>query len=555
MKKRIVALVCCLSLTVGLFSYQPPKAKALLTEASLATSVIWTFMQSAGLSFSGNNAGSQAWIDSCQRWYNKFMDTKDDVPNGFVGWLGYDSWGEFLKVLKFKRQMDSLGVPSTGYTIAIPKPIASKLAEFSQWFIGELGLTSGGESKPVVSTPGGYRLYLADGDFISLGSFSRITSRGLEVFTPGSVLFYVTDDMRKNYNDYKWDYKLSNGFTLHLSLINGPLKICLYASLSDADGVYLGGTVTSEAYNHYLFYGNSKVEKVGLAVSEDGNHITPVFFGALSYQPDDYKGVWYGQITRSPASEFTLSQLSLSSSPASDITVTQPGTYSPAVDTDGDKATVVTVPDLDGDIASINDLLQQILDKLAANDLTVSGSVEGADAPDVPATDVGWKGTIEKIYQGILSLPQAIADAIKAVLEKLFAPDAALMQEMTDTFKGKFSFLPTLHKVGTDLFGMTAETDPPVIWIHLEDAEGKYTYGGPVKALDLSWYQRYKADVDKLISGFLWLAFLWLLFKRAASIIHGGEMYTEYASDIRDYYRSGKKDDGPTVPTNRRLDK
>mgnify|MGYP006978609218 FL=1 len=183
MKKRIVALVCCLSLTVGLFSYQPPKAKALLTEASLATSVIWTFMQSAGLSFSGNNAGSQAWIDSCQSWYNKFMEVKADVSVDFLGWLGYDSWSAFLADIRYQKNPTNLG-----YQMFIPKAISAKLAEFTQWFIGELGLTSGGESKPVVSTPGGYRLYLADGDFISLGSFSRITSRGLEVFTPGSVL-------------------------------------------------------------------------------------------------------------------------------------------------------------------------------------------------------------------------------------------------------------------------------------------------------------------------------------------------------------------------------
>lgn len=83
LQRRVLPLLCCLSLTVGLFLYQPLKAKALLTEASLATSVIWTFMQSAGLSFSGNNAGSQAWIDSCQSWYNKFMETKADAPNGF----------------------------------------------------------------------------------------------------------------------------------------------------------------------------------------------------------------------------------------------------------------------------------------------------------------------------------------------------------------------------------------------------------------------------------------------------------------------------------------
>ena len=556
MKKRIVALVCCLSLTVGLFSYQPPKAKALLTEASLATSVIWAFMQSAGLSFSGDNSGSQLWIDSCQSWYNKFMESKEDNAGGFVGWLGYDSWGEFLKVLKFKRQMDSLGVPSTGYTIAIPKPIASKLAEFTQWFIGELGLTSGGESKPVVSTPGGYRLYLADGDFIALGSYLSTGSAGLKYYTPGSILFDVTKDMYDHPDSYAWEYKLLNGIKLIFKIGGAPGKYSVVLENYNVDGSYRDSGGLDEIHNDKLFwYGSMRVDKVGLAVADDGNTILPILHGCYVGNKNHY-GQWFEQCELRPwCGGFTIKDLALSSSKASAINVTQPGTYSPAVDADGDKATVVTVPGLDGDIASINDLLRQILDKLAANDLTVSGSVEGAEAPDVPATDVGWKGTIEKIYQGILSLPQAIADAIKAVLEKLFAPDAALMQEMTDTFKGKFSFLPTLHKVGTDLFGMTAETDPPVIWIHLEDAEGKYTYGGPVKALDLSWYQRYKADVDKLISGFLWLAFLWLLFKRAASIIHGGEMYTEYASDIRDYYRSGKKDDGPTVPTNRRLDK
>ena len=38
MLKRILSLACCLSLTVGLFTYRPPEAKAIVTEASLATS-------------------------------------------------------------------------------------------------------------------------------------------------------------------------------------------------------------------------------------------------------------------------------------------------------------------------------------------------------------------------------------------------------------------------------------------------------------------------------------------------------------------------------------
>ena len=38
---------------------QPPKAKAIVAEASLATSVIWAFMQSAGITFNGPKALSR----------------------------------------------------------------------------------------------------------------------------------------------------------------------------------------------------------------------------------------------------------------------------------------------------------------------------------------------------------------------------------------------------------------------------------------------------------------------------------------------------------------
>ena len=44
------------------------------------------------------------------------------------------------------------------------------------------------------------------------------------------------------------------------------------------------------------------------------------------------------------------------------------------------------------------------------------------------------------------------------------------------------------------------------------------------KIFDMTWYQKYKASVDGLLSGFLWLGYLWLLFKRAPSILNGMQM-------------------------------
>lgn len=132
---------------------------------------------------------------------------------------------------------------------------------------------------------------------------------------------------------------------------------------------------------------------------------------------------------------------------------------------------------------------------------------------------------------------EALADKILGGIESIFAPDPALMQEISEVFTDKFGFVPTLHHLGTDLLSIDATSTPPVVYIHLEDAEGSIYYGETVKALDMSWYARYKEDVDRIMSGFLWLGFLWLLFKRASAIIQGAEMATDYGMDIHDGYR------------------
>lgn len=48
-----------------------------------------------------------------------------------------------------------------------------------------------------------------------------------------------------------------------------------------------------------------------------------------------------------------------------------------------------------------------------------------------------------------------------------------------------------------------------------------------IKPLDLSWYAPYKETVDGILSGILWLSYLFLLIKRAPGIIRGAEMVTE----------------------------
>lgn len=57
-------------------------------------------------------------------------------------------------------------------------------------------------------------------------------------------------------------------------------------------------------------------------------------------------------------------------------------------------------------------------------------------------------------------------------------------------------------------------------------------YGGQVEMLDLSWYTPYKQTVDQLVSGFLWLFFLWALFRHAPGVISGAGLTVSRISDI-----------------------
>lgn len=114
----------------------------------------------------------------------------------------------------------------------------------------------------------------------------------------------------------------------------------------------------------------------------------------------------------------------------------------------------------------------------------------------------------------------------------------------------KFGFLRDVYTIGETLFAAVAAdssaayslrsgggimTDGvPSITVDLGAADSAYgiTYGGVVPVLDLSWYAEYKPTVDNIISGFLWLLFLWGVFKQAPNIISGAGMVSNKGADL-----------------------
>ena len=63
--------------------------------------------------------------------------------------------------------------------------------------------------------------------------------------------------------------------------------------------------------------------------------------------------------------------------------------------------------------------------------------------------------------------------------------------------------------------------EPPKIVIDLSLSESKYNWGASGYALDMSWYARYKPEVDSLLSAMMWLFFIWRVFVALPGIIDG----------------------------------
>ena len=90
---------------------------------------------------------------------------------------------------------------------------------------------------------------------------------------------------------------------------------------------------------------------------------------------------------------------------------------------------------------------------------------------------------------------------------------------------------------GADEAQLLSVSNPPgapSIKINLGAAQSHYgfRYGGEMEMLDLSWYTPYKQTVDNLVGGFLWLVFLWGVFKNAPGIVSGGGMTANRIDDI-----------------------
>ena len=534
---RFIALALCFTLTLGAFAYRPSEAKAIagVDDAVVIGALLSAFAGGCGLIFSNNSMTSGELAQGLTDKWNEFNEAAESGASSFAAWLGFEDTSALLGALSF-----------SGGKLVIPRAIARKFADFTTWLTSNTGVTAGGDSVPV-STVESVKFYQMHYDS-SLGYL-------LDDEIPFALSSYTSSSV---FNIYDLPS------TRDESLIFGFSGNSWAKAYLDASGSFW--SYSSASSGEWSLIRSSSVSKF-----VDGKvYVAPYVNGKIKYAlfVECWDNVDGFKVKRFSGIDMDFTGAGAESS-FSRLSVFAPSYYkNPTIDlpAEGEEAANPTLSGVgDGTATTIEGLLQQILAQLQANTLAPTLEVAGTETGGNTGTDEDAKpylpyipqifekikelpGTLSNIWETIKGIPAAIAEKIgaffttlwgwlqniidaitalpAAIAEKvgeLFKPDEALITEITDTFKGKFGFLPVLKQFGDDLFGMTAETEPPVIWVHLENAESKYgyDYGGKEVALDLAWYQKYKPSVDGIVSGFMWLGYLWMLFTKAPDILNG----------------------------------
>ena len=152
---------------------------------------------------------------------------------------------------------------------------------------------------------------------------------------------------------------------------------------------------------------------------------------------------------------------------------------------------------------------------------------------------------------GIIASVKAIPGQIADTLKELFIPDLAACEGYFLDIKSKFEWKDRFFDYGKTVITTLFDSDPevPKLIIDFGLVESKYNYGGKAYALDMTWYARYKPQVDDIIVSLSWLCFVYWLVRNLPEIISGNSLSgRDYSSikNLNDIHVSKTKD-GPVI--------
>lgn len=123
-----------------------------------------------------------------------------------------------------------------------------------------------------------------------------------------------------------------------------------------------------------------------------------------------------------------------------------------------------------------------------------------------------------------------------SLLTYLFIPDEEHLNLIPNNISSKFSFVDTVKNVINELKILLTDTSSkPKLSISVNS---KY-YTGELNVIDLTWYKPYKEYGDLILTGFIYIAFVWRLYVHLPNIISGTGGTIN--NTINDFKRGGQE--------------
>lgn len=353
-------------------------------------------------------------------------------------------------------------------------------------------------------------------------------------------------------------YTVFNGYSV---TVNSPVFACMYSYSGSYNGTQFVLSSESEfSVNTWYGTGNVSVDPktnyFQFSVS-DGyfrDHVDETRIPFYVFTFDQIKGkspteVMLGMSVDIPAEDYVsvggVSDIFNRDGSLDNIGVAVPGTKVGANDIPIDWGLwddiVGTLNDVRSGTADIADVLEDI--KVFPIDTTRDTVIDsdGDLTNDIPISDVldnltsGWSTLwewLQKLLDGILSIPSLIAELIGELLKSLFIPREAVVTEYVDALRARFAFADGIITAFTDVKNSLANPDDSLkLYIDFNAFQSKkYNFGGLVCCLDFAFYKPYKPYGDAIVGAFLWLFCLWRIFKRLPEIISGSGISTDTAN-------------------------
>lgn len=165
-----------------------------------------------------------------------------------------------------------------------------------------------------------------------------------------------------------------------------------------------------------------------------------------------------------------------------------------------------------------------------------------------PFSDNFLLKNVEKYFNNIIDFlnptsdnffGKKIIEFLKDLLNSLFVPDQANIDNLVNTVKDKFAFIDTVNLAIESMQNMFNNINTMPSY-SIEVGATQYTDKMTIKVIDLAWYAPYKKYGDLVIAGFAYVFFLWRLFITIPSIVNGVAGSVQANNNIQNFNDKNK---------------